>query len=322
MMKLVIDLLQEHNLFYNLFENSRIGQVFLDIQNHPVYVNRRMYEFFDLIPDLMADMQFGQVFHCSNFGRVCAECSENGNDRCDLMHSIRIIQNGGSIDNNTIQFSFKHGDREEIKWFQLNGSYIIYEEKEYLLLIFADITDLKQRENRLKELLSLDLATGTTNKYGLMKLVQERIKEGNNLWYSLCMIDFDNFKQLNDLYGHLFGDKVLEKFSDIAHRHIRKGDVLGRYGGEEFVFIFDNIDEKQSFQILKCIHMELTKYFARTTKLPVTFSAGIVTINSRFQAVSYRKLLGQADCLLYEAKKLGRSRAMSHQGEMIFMEGN
>lgn len=321
-MKLVTDLLQEHNLFYTLFENSRIGQVILDLQNHPVYVNKRMYEFFDLIPDLRENMQFGEVFHCSNFGKVCDECSKTGNGRCDLMHSIRIIQNGGSIDNNTVQFSFNHENWEEIKWFQLNGSYVIYGGIKYLLLVFADITDLKQREKRLKELLSLDLATGTINKYGLMKVVKQRVREGRNLRYSLCMIDFDNFKQLNDLYGHLFGDKVLEKFSDIAHRHIRKEDVLGRYGGEEFVFIFDDIDEEQSFQLLKCIHMDLTKYFARTTKQPVTFSAGIVTVSNHFQAMSYRKVLGQADSLLYEAKKLGRSRAMSHRGEMSFMEGN
>jgi 5-methylcytosine-specific restriction protein B len=137
---------------------------------------------------------------------------------------------------------------------------------------------------------------------------------------SLCMIDFDNFKQLNDQYGHLFGDKVLKKFSDIAHRHIRKGDVLGRYGGEEFVFIFDGIDEKQSFQILKRIHVELTKYFSEIAKQPVTFSAGIVAVDSSSQTMSYKELLGQADSLLYEAKELGRSRAMGRQESGLFIE--
>jgi diguanylate cyclase (GGDEF)-like protein/PAS domain S-box-containing protein len=314
------DLLQKDTLFYSLFENSRIGQVILDDQFRLVFANKRMYGFLDLESDHMEDMLFGQVFHCSNFGVSCSECGIDENGQCNLMHAIRIIRKGGIIDNSTIQFSFNREGREEIKWFQLNGSPVSYYDRNYILLIFADITDLKQREKRLKELLSLDLATGTTNKYGLVKSIKRRVRAGNNQRYSLCMIDFDNFKQLNDQYGHLFGDKVLEKFSDIAHRHIRKEDVLGRYGGEEFVFIFDGNDETQSFQILKRIHMELTKYFSKTTKQPVTFSAGIVAVDSSSQAMSYKELLGQADSLLYEAKKLGRARAMGHQEGGLFTE--
>jgi diguanylate cyclase (GGDEF)-like protein len=233
---------------------------------------------------------------------------------------MRIIRKGGIIDNNTIHFSFNREGRKKIKWFQLNGSFVSYYDRNYILLIFADITDLKQKEKRLKELLYLDFATRTTNKYGLVQSIKRRVRAGNNQRYSLCMIDFDNFKQLNDQYGHLFGDKVLKKFSDIAHRHIRKGDVLGRYGGEEFVFIFDGIDEKQSFQILKRIHVELTKYFSEIAKQPVTFSAGIVAVDSSSQTMSYKELLGQADSLLYEAKELGRSRAMGRQESGLFIE--
>ncbi len=305
-------------LCLTLFENSRIGQVILDDQCRLIFVNRRMYEFFDLKPDQEANLSFGQVFHCSSFGASCAECAKGGDGQCDLMHAVKIIQKGGMIDNNTMQFSFNRENSEEIKWFQLNGASVSYDNHTYILLIFGDITDMKQREKRLKELLSLDIPTGTMNKYGLVKSIKRRVRAGNNQHYSLCMIDFDNFKQLNDQYGHLFGDKVLEKFSDIAHRHIRKGDVLGRYGGEEFVFLFDGIDETQSFQILKRIHWELTKYFSKIARQAVTFSAGIVTVDSGSQSMSYKALVGQADSLLYEAKGLGRSRAMSRQGEWLF----
>ena len=312
------DLLQKNPLFYSLFESSRAGQIILDDQGRLVFMNGRMYEFFDLNPNQKKDLPFGQIFHCSNFGVSCPVCGEAESDRCALMHAIKIIRKGGMIDNNTIEFSLRREGRKEIKWFQLNGSAGSYGNRTYILLIFADITDLKQREKRLKELLSLDLATGTTNKYGLLKSIKRRIRTGNKQRYSLCMIDFDNFKQLNDLYGHLFGDKVLEKFSDIAHRHMRKGDILGRFGGEEFVFIFNGIDEAQSFEILKCIDTELARYFAKTTTHPVTFSAGIVAVDGGTQAMSYQELLGQADRLLYEAKRLGRSRAMGQQeGELL-----
>lgn len=312
------DPLQKETFFDCLFENSRIGQVILNEQGRLVAVNRRMYEFFNFNFDAAAGMPFGEVFRCSHFGASCSECGKSENDQCDLIHAIQIIRKDGIIDNNIMRFSFSRDNREETKWFQLNGSAVPYLNQNYILLIFADITDQKQRENRLKELLSLDMATGTENKYGLIKSIKKRIRSGNTQRYSLCMIDFDNFKQLNDLYGHLFGDKVLEKFSDIAHRHIRKGDVLGRYGGEEFVFIFDGIDEAHSFQILNRIHMEVTKYFAKTSKQKVTFSAGIFTVDGTHQAISYEELLKKVDRLLYEAKGKGRSRAMSAQGEWIF----
>lgn len=319
-MKRKPDLLQKDTLFHILFESSRIGQIILDDHGHLVFINRRMYEFFDLKPGQNTDMSFGQVLHCSSFRENCPECGKNQNGQCDLMHAIQMIRKNGIIDNHTIRFLFNLEGRQEMKWFQLNGSSVYYDGRDYILLIFDDITDMKQREKRLKELLSLDLATGTTNKYGLVKLIKRRIRAGNNQQYSLCMIDFDNFKQLNDQCGHLFGDQVLEKFSDIAHRYIREDDVLGRYGGEEFVFIFDGLDEKQSFQILKRIYIQLIKYFAKTTKQPVTFSAGIVTVRENTQVLSYRELMEKVDHYLYKAKELGRSRAMSSQGVGSFTE--
>lgn len=309
----------QKDLFFNcLFENSRIGQAILDEQGRLICVNRRMHEFFDFNFEDTTGMPFEEAFCCSHFGTGCSECAKSKNSQCGLIHAIQIIQKDGIIDNNIMRFSFSQDNREETKWFQLNGSAVSYLNQNYILLIFADITDQKQRENRLKELLSLDMATGTENKYGLITSIKKRIRSANTQRYSLCMIDFDNFKQLNDQYGHLFGDKVLEKFSDISHRHIRKGDVLGRYGGEEFVFIFDGIDESQSFQILNRIHWELVRYFSKTSKQQVTFSAGILMVDGTHQAISYEKLLEKVDRLLYGAKGQGRSRAMSNQGEWKF----
>jgi len=178
---------------------------------------------------------------------------------------------------------------------------------------------LKQREKHLKELLSLDLATGSMNKYSLMKAIKKRVRTKETAdQYSICMIDFDNFKSLNDQHGHLFGDRVLEKFSDIARRHIRKDDIFGRYGGEEFIFVFNNIDDRQSLEILKRIHTELEKYFAKRYKITVTFSAGVFTIDHGTMPLSHTELLVKVDSLLYEAKSRGRGRAMSSSGEIPF----
>ncbi len=309
---------EKDTIFYHLFEGSRIGQVILDDQLQLISVNKRMFEYFGLKSHYHKNMLWGQVFRCGNLNRSCSQCGKKENNRCDLMHGIKIIQANGHIENDTIQFPFIHNGNEEIKWFQLNGSSVYHQSQHYIFLTFSDITELKQRETRLKELLSLDLATGTMNKYGLLKTIKERIQKNKNVQYSLCMIDFDNFKQFNDHYGHLIGDKALEKFSDIAHQKIRKSDILGRYGGEEFVFLFDGINESQSFQILNRIHTELANYFFKTINHPVTFSAGVVTVRDQAPAPDDKALIGEADHLLYKAKGLGRSRAMTHQGERIF----
>ena len=312
------DFQEKDTIFHQIFEESRIGQVILDNKFHLISINKRMFEYFGLKTHFNKNMLFGQVFHCSHLGYLCSGCGKGGSNRCDFMHGTKIIQTYGKIDIETICFPFLRNDIEEVKWFQLNGFSVYYMEQRYILLSFTDITELKQKEKRLKQLLSLDLATGTMNKYSLRKAIKKRVRENTIGQFSLCMIDFDNFKQFNDHYGHLIGDKALEKFSDIAHKQLRKGDVLGRYGGEEFVFLFDELDENQSFQILNRIHKELTLYFDGTTNHPVTFSAGIVTINSNNETINDEVVLCRADALLYEAKGLGRSRAMSSQGEWLF----
>ena len=131
----------------------------------------------------------------------------------------------------------------------------------------------------------------------------------------MCMVDFDNFKALNDQYGHLFGDRVLKAFANIARKHIRKSDTLGRFGGEEFIFIFMNSDEEQSLKILERIHKELEEYFSRDSIL-VTFSAGIFYVSKDVYAPA--QLFGEIDKRLYQAKKPGRGRAISNIGETVF----
>jgi diguanylate cyclase (GGDEF)-like protein len=133
------------------------------------------------------------------------------------------------------------------------------------------------------------------------------------------MIDFDNFKEINDQCGHLMGDRVLRVFADIARKHIRKDDILGRFGGEEFVFIFKDADEQQSLEILKRIHKELEGHFAKKFKIQVTFSAGIIAAgNEDFIPPIYTKLLDKVDRMLYQAKNCGRGRAISSGGETLF----
>jgi diguanylate cyclase (GGDEF)-like protein len=308
--------IRDDAFFAVYLENCRIGHLILDRQFHILFANKRMFEYFHLTPRNLDSLSFGQAFHCSKLGADCAVCGDGASGACSILHAMKMIQKGGIIDSDTVSYSFFHAGRPKTKWFQMNGCAIPYKNENLISLIFTDITDMKQREKRLKKLLSLDLATGTINKYSLLAALRKRTKSEKKFGkFSLSLIDFDNFKSLNDQYGHLFGDKVLEKFSDIAHRHIRKNDILGRYGGEEFIFIFDEIDERQSLKILKRIQTELEGYFMNSSGVEVTFSAGIVTVLSGSPRLSHTELIRKADAMLYEAKRRGRAKAMSCRGE-------
>ena len=295
------ELLRDDPLLTVLFENCSIGVIILNAQCRPVFMNRQLLEFLNLTSVETMSLP------------------ENIGSCCDLMRKIEQIRRDGFLSNDIIRCPVK-ATKNSAKWLQLNGSRIQYAGQPLYLLFFTDITTVKQREVHSRELLSLDLATGTINKAGLIEVIKKHLRAEKALCYSLCMIDFDHFKRLNDCYGHLFGDSVLKKFSDISRKRIREGDILGRYGGEEFVFIFDNADERQSAAILERIHSELTHYFAGMCTQPVTFSAGIVTVGRHSPAMSYKELLQRADQLLYEAKRLGRAMAISPMEKFLFTQ--
>lgn len=308
------------HLFFNLFQNSRIGQIILDSQSRIVFVNRRMLEFFGSKETDVIGKTFGQAFHCTSYAGDCPNCEKKVDKSCDLVHAARLIIKGAITDDSAIAYSYYRGQHTCQKWFLISGCVFKHYNESFLQLSFCDITYLQQREKHLKDLLILDNTTGALNKYGLIKAVKRRIKIGASIKkYSLCILDFDNFKQLNDKNGHLFGDHVLEKFSNIVHRHLRKGDILGRYGGEEFIVVFNGADERQSVEMLKKIQSELAGYYIKTVRFPVTFSAGIITVDSSTPPTSYKALVGQADKLLYKAKQFGRTRAMSRLGDAVLI---
>lgn len=315
-----MDFSANDHLFYNLLLRSRIGQIILDSQSRIVFVNQRMVEFFGAKETDVIGKTFGEAFHCTGYAGNCPRCSKNIDKSCDLVHTAKLIIKGAITDDSAIAYSYYRGQHTCQKWFLISGCVFNHHDENFLQLSFCDITYLQQREKHLKDLLILDNTTGALNKYGLIKAVKRRIRIGAAFKkYSLCMIDFDNFKQLNDKNGHLFGDHVLEKFSNIVHRHLRKGDILGRYGGEEFVVVFNGADERQSAEVLKKIQSELAGYYVKTVRFPVTFSAGIITVSYGTPPTSYKALIGQADKLLYKAKQCGRTRAMSQLGEVVLI---
>jgi diguanylate cyclase (GGDEF)-like protein len=140
----------------------------------------------------------------------------------------------------------------------------------------------------------------------------ERIKTQ----YAIVFFDLDHFKKLNDTYGHECGDVVLSTFGKILNKSIRDHDIVGRYGGEEFVAIIHFNLNRELLQFLKRIKTIVTEnsFLYKDKKIKVTFSAG-VAIRSNYD--TYANTLQKADMLLYQAKENGRNKIILENGMEI-----
>ncbi len=127
---------------------------------------------------------------------------------------------------------------------------------------------------------------------------------------SLIMFDIDNFKKINDTYGHLAGDHVLKQLASVIKSRIRREDILSRYGGEEFAIILPEIDSYNSMQFAEKIRRLIEKavFKFEDTEIPVTISIGVASVTQELQEP--HDFIRVADTNLYEAKSQGRNRVV------------
>lgn len=131
--------------------------------------------------------------------------------------------------------------------------------------------------------------------------------------FSLLMIDIDDFKCINDKFGHTFGDKVLQKLSDILKASIRDSDTAARYGGEEFAVILPKVAAEQAFTMAQRIRKQVKIKSASLMrdKAPLTISIGVAEYPK--DAKRRLDLIKRADKALYEAKSLGKDQVVQFQ---------
>lgn len=158
-----------------------------------------------------------------------------------------------------------------------------------------------------------DAATGLFNKRAAAEYTLDALerKDGNPKW--IVMMDIDNFKTINDTYGHLFGDLVIQKMADIMKQVINMRGIVGRFGGDEFYMCLEKVPTRDA---LKTLLKTMTKKFLHefAPQLNVTVSIGI----SRYpdNGTDYETLLGMADKALYIAKEKGKNRHIIYDEEL------
>ena len=169
------------------------------------------------------------------------------------------------------------------------------------------------RTKRLQDLLlkygEVDSLTEIYNRRVLMERLQQewgRIQR-KPAPLSFIMVDIDNFKLVNDTYGHPVGDNVLVGFSNILSQAIRSGDIVGRYGGEEFGIVMTNCTSSEAALAADRYRIEIEKavFVARKQEFSVTASFGVSDSTGR---ANIDELIKGADAALYKAKETGRNK--------------
>ena len=180
-----------------------------------------------------------------------------------------------------------------------------------LVLIQRITTQLEQRNREINDIAIHDKLTGLYNRHFIVDQLERQhgsyVRYGNAC--SIVMIDIDHFKQVNDRYGHIVGDKVLVAFSRLVESMVRQGDLIGRYGGEEFLLVLPMTGLAAALQLAERIRTSLTDkpLVEQPVMHAVTASFGIAQIRS---GESIDDWLLRSDQALYVAKEHGRNCVM------------
>ncbi len=179
-----------------------------------------------------------------------------------------------------------------------------------LAFIFSFIVKEELEKRKLLERATKDHLTGLYNRLFLEEALEREVSRANRYGFplSLIMLDLDNFKSVNDRYGHDVGDRVLIRFAQVIKKNVRGTDIPARYGGEEFVVLLPHTGLEEAQRVAERIRsvFERTTFRFNGEVFRLTVSAGISSCHAG--ECNPRELLLTADKALYSAKRNGKNR--------------
>ncbi|MBF0560009.1 MAG: GGDEF domain-containing protein [Nitrospirae bacterium] len=157
---------------------------------------------------------------------------------------------------------------------------------------------------------SFDHLTGVYNKQTLLREIDSclGLSHRHSIETSIIFLDLDNFKLFNDTHGHILGDKLLCDFGKLLRKNCRKSDIIGRFGGEEFIIIAPHTSKEKALALANKLKSSVSRHRfigKKNEKAHVTFSAGISTFPS--DSAEAADLISKADEAMYNSKKTGKN---------------
>lgn len=305
--RLNLELFRENDSTLTFAWSGNLGQWYLDFITGEVSYNRLKVEILgysqDDIPNPVPYSFFTSLIHPDDYLPVM----KNMKDHMDNLTNVYEVE---------YRIKAKDGT---YKWFYDRGKVTQRDKNNQAVLaagIVFDITQKKLNEMRLieekKKLITESLTdplTGILNRRAILEELSQRM---NHHLYdfehlSILMLDIDFFKKINDNYGHIVGDKVLIKVSEIISQLIRGFDTVGRYGGEEFLVILPNTNSENAYKAAERIRKKIEETEFDDIE-HLTVSIGFTS----YADESIESLINKADQNLYEAKRTGRNKVVGN----------
>lgn len=175
--------------------------------------------------------------------------------------------------------------------------------------IAEDITEKKRLEEELQRLATTDVLTQVSNRRHFFECARQEFQLAcrNGTPLAFLLLDLDDFKRINDSYGHQVGDQVLQRLAHCAAGALRRGDLFGRIGGEEFAALFPGCDQAVALQVAERLQREVQRlnFHYAGANFGIGVSQGLATLRDGDSQID--ALYARADLAMYEAKKQGKN---------------
>jgi len=284
-------------IFEGIVETIREPLLVLDRDLRVVTASRSFYEFFKVKPE-------------ETVGQLIYDLGDKQWDISKLRELLEtILPQQIAFDNYEVEHDFVTIGRRTLL---LNARQIEREvgKERIILLAIEDITERKKYEEKIQQMAFHDSLTGLPNR----KLFSDRLgivlaqAKRNKKKVGIVMLDLDNFKDVNDTLGHDVGDTLLKAVAERLSGTLRKSDTVARFGGDEFVLIFPDMEViEEAIQVVQKIIDRFHKPFLIDThQLVVTTSIGIAVYPN--DGMDEEILMKNADIAMYQAKQAGRAR--------------
>lgn len=284
-------------IFEGIVETIREPLLVLDRDLRVVTASRSFYEFFKVKPE-------------ETVGQFIYDLGDKQWDISKLRELLEtILPQQTAFDNYEVEHDFVTIGRRTLL---LNARQIEREvgKERIILLAIEDITERKKYEEKIQQMAFHDSLTGLPNR----KLFSDRLgivlaqAKRNKKKVGIVMLDLDNFKDVNDTLGHDVGDTLLKAVAERLSGTLRKSDTVARFGGDEFVLIFPDMEIiEEAIQVVQKIIDRFHKPFLIDThQLVVTTSIGIAVYPN--DGMDEEILMKNADIAMYQAKQAGRAR--------------
>lgn len=295
-----------------LFDNLTSAVFLLDKDLKVQKVNNSFKALFST-DDLTALNQLcGNSLGCSfavEQDKLCGTTSQC--DFCEIRGCIGDSMRKGDLQRNTyVDRLFYINGQALRKHFRIKARKIDWKGEDFTIVVIDDITELEEQKERIRDMANRDYLSGLYNRRFFFEIAESLYQNArrHGAGFAAAMFDIDDFKRINDTYGHGAGDAVIQAISSLFNANIRKADVIARFGGEEFCLLLHCAAAEDAYAVVDKLRLlvEQNQFKHGDEDIPVRVSAGLTTALGE----SLHEMLERADEALYKAKRSGKNRTV------------